>query len=62
MGLARTLLRGMKDRLIGAWSDVVVTHLADTSADAPSKFSAPKRDLYDRLKDEGRLAPDKSDR
>ncbi|MEN9786203.1 MAG: hypothetical protein RLZZ299_1467 [Pseudomonadota bacterium] len=62
MGFARNLLRGVKDRLVGAWSDRVLAHLADTSSDAPSNFSAPKRDVYDRLKDEGRLDPSKSDR
>lgn len=63
MGIARDLLKQLKDQvkgqLMNRYGDRVVSSLADTSADAPNRFSAPKRDLYDKLQAEGQLAPDK---
>lgn len=59
MGIARDLLRqvkaGIRDRIMGRYGDRVVSSLADTSSDAPSRFSAPKRDLYDQLQADGRV-------
>ena len=48
MGLARNILKGVKDRLMKNYGDKIASSLADTSSDAPSNFAAPKRDLYDK--------------
>lgn len=62
MGIARALVRGLKERVLGNMSEKLVSNLADTSADAPNNFAAPKRDLYDKLKEEGKLDEAKKDR
>jgi hypothetical protein len=62
MGLARDLLRGVRQRLLDRWGERIVRNLADTSADAPSNFAQPKRDLYEQLKEEGKLDEAKRDR
>ena len=62
MGIARDLVRGLKSRVLGNMSEKLVSNLADTSSDAPNKFAAPKRDLYDKLRDEGKLDEAKKDR
>ena len=62
MGIGRSLLKGIKDRLLKDYGERIVTNLADTSSDAPNKFAAPKRDLYDKLKEEGQLDDGKGDR
>lgn len=50
MGMARKLLQGLTRRAVTKTMDRVggklVSRIADTSADAPSAFHEPKRDLY----------------
>lgn len=50
MGIARKLLQGLTRRAVTKTMDRVggrlVSRIADTSADAPSSFTEPKRDLY----------------
>lgn len=55
MGVARNLFKGIKDRLLDKWGERIVSNLGDTSSDAPNKFSAPKRDLYDEMEKEGKI-------
>jgi hypothetical protein len=63
MGIAKSLIKGMKERVLARYGERLVTNLADTSSDAPNKFAEPKRDLYDKLKSEGQLGDgDKKDR
>lgn len=63
MGIARSVLKGLKDGIMKKYGEKLVSNLADTSSDAPNKFAAPKRDLYDKLKQEGALGSDgKKDR
>jgi hypothetical protein len=62
MGIGRNLLRGVKERVLRQWGERVVSNLADTSADAPNNFAQPKRDLYEKLKEEGKLDEAKKDR
>lgn len=57
MGLARSLLKGLKEKVVGAYGEKLVSSLADTSSDAPTRFAAPKRDVYDKLAAEGKLDP-----
>ncbi|MFN7147298.1 MAG: hypothetical protein ACK4YP_26255 [Myxococcota bacterium] len=62
MGVARSLLKGIKDKLLKSYGEKLVSNLADTSSDAPNKFAAPKRDLYDKLKQEGQIDEGRRDR
>ena len=62
MGIARSLVRGIRDKILKNYGEKIVSNLADTSADSPNNFKAPKRDLYDKLKREGALGDDKQDR
>jgi hypothetical protein len=62
MGIARNVLKGIKDRLMKDYGEKIVSNLADTSSDAPNKFAAPKRDLYDKLKEEGQIDAGRQDR
>ncbi|MDP2311501.1 MAG: hypothetical protein Q8P41_01235 [Pseudomonadota bacterium] len=62
MGVARSLLKGIKDKLMKNYGERLVSNLADTSSDAPNKFAAPKRDLYDKLKEEGQIDAERQDR
>lgn len=62
MGIAGGLVKGLKERFLKRYGDKFVSTLADTSADAPSNFAAPKRDLYDKLKADGQLDAAKKDR
>lgn len=62
MGVARSLMKGLKDKLLKNYGEKLVSNLADTSADAPNKFAEPKRDLYDKLKEEGQLDQGRLDR
>jgi hypothetical protein len=62
MGLGRSLYKGIKDKFLKNYGEKLVSSLADTSSDAPSNFRAPKRDLYDKLKEEGALGDVKRDR
>lgn len=62
MGVARSLLKGIKDKLMKNYGEKLVSNLADTSSDAPNKFAAPKRDLYDKLKQEGQIDGGRQDR
>ena len=55
MGLARKVLKGLGKRAADKVMDRVggrlVSGMADTSADAPSAFHQPKRDLYRHIVD-----------
>ena len=62
MGLARSLLKGIKEKLMKNYGERLVSSLADTSSDAPNNYAAPKRDLYDKLKEEGQIDADRQDR
>ncbi len=62
MGIARNLLRGVKDRFLSKYGEKIVANLGDTSSDAPSKWSEPKRNLYEKLEKEGALDEKKADR
>lgn len=62
MGIASKTIRGLKDRFMSKYGERIVSNLADTSADAPNKFSTPKRDVYDKLSEEGALSEKKPDR
>ncbi|MDP2306724.1 MAG: hypothetical protein Q8P18_11935 [Pseudomonadota bacterium] len=62
MGVARSLLKGIKDKLMKTYGEKLVSNLADTSSDAPNNFKAPKRDLYDKLKEEGQIDGGSQDR
>lgn len=50
MGMAKKLLQGLTRRAVTKTMDRVggrlVSRIADTSADAPSAFTEPKRDVY----------------
>lgn len=58
MGIASSVLKGVKDKFFKKYGEKIVSNLADTSSDAPNKFAAPKRDLYDKLKEDGTLQSD----
>ncbi len=62
MGLASKMVKGLKDRFMSKYGEKIVSNLADTSSDAPTRFAAPKRDVYDKLQEEGALGEKKSDR
>lgn len=62
MGLARNLIKGIKDKVMDRYGEKLVSSIADTSSDAPSRFAAPKRDLYDKLAEKGELTEAKEDR
>lgn len=63
MGIARNLLKGVKDKILKSYGEKIVTNLGDTSSDAPNKFSEPKRQLYEQMAAEGKLeANNKADR
>jgi hypothetical protein len=62
MGVARNLVKGLKDRILKNYGEKLVSNLADTSSDAPNKFAAPKRDLYDKMKADGQLEAGRQDR
>jgi hypothetical protein len=62
MGVARSIFKGIKDKLLKNYGERLVSNLADTSADAPNNFAAPKRDLYDKLKEEGQIDAERQDR
>ncbi|MES2637843.1 MAG: hypothetical protein V4850_00105 [Myxococcota bacterium] len=62
MGVARSLLKGIKDKLLKNYGEKIVSNLADTSSDAPNNFNAPKRDLYDKLKESGQIDDGRQDR
>ncbi len=55
MGVARNLIKGLKDKILDRWGEKIVTNLGDTSSDAPNKFSEPKRNLYEELEKEGKI-------
>lgn len=55
MGIAGSLLKGVKDKIMSRYGEKIVSSLGDTSSDAPNKFSAPKRNLYEKLEAEGKL-------
>jgi hypothetical protein len=62
MGIARSLLKGVKDKILKNYGEKLVSNLADTSSDAPNKFAAPKRDLYDKMKEDGQIESGRLDR
>lgn len=62
MGVARSLLKGLKEKLLERYGEKLVTNLADTSSDAPNRFAAPKRDVYDKLVEEGKIEERRGDR
>lgn len=62
MGVASRIVKGLKDRFMSKYGEKIVSNLADTSSDAPTRFAAPKRDIYDKLKEEGALEEKKADR
>jgi len=62
LGIASKTLKGLKDKFMSKYGEKIVSNLADTSADAPSNFSKPKRDVYDKLAEEGALGDKKADR
>ncbi len=55
MGVARNLIKGLKDKVLDRWGERIVSNLGDTSSDAPNKFSEPKRNLYDEMEKEGKI-------
>lgn len=55
MGIAGKLVRGLKNRVLDKWGERIVSNLGDTSADAPNKFSEPKRQLYEEMEKSGRI-------
>jgi hypothetical protein len=59
MGLARSFLKGIKEKVIDRYSEKLVSSLADTSSDAPTRFAAPKRDVYDQMAAEGKIEENK---
>ena len=60
MGLvSKTLKRAsekLKTRLMDQVGGQLVSRIADTSADAPSAFHKPKRDIYRKIKEEEEAA------
>lgn len=62
MGIAGNLLRGVKDRFLAKYGEKIVANLGDTSSDAPSKWSEPKRNLYEQMEKDGALDEKKADR
>ena len=62
MGLARNLLKNLKETLVGKYGEKIVSSLADTSSDAPNRFAAPKRSKYDEMVEAGELGEKKADR
>lgn len=48
MGIAQKLIGKVKKGM-GHYGEKMVAMMADTSSDAPTRFSAPKRDLYEKL-------------
>ncbi|MCK6506723.1 hypothetical protein L6R53_25680 [Myxococcota bacterium] len=58
MGLASKLLRGLgkraSDKVMDRVGGKLVSGMADTSADAPSAFHKPKRDVYRHMVEGGR--------
>lgn len=53
MGLARDWMKGLKQRVMERYGERLVSSIADTSSDAPTRFSAPKREVYDKLVADG---------
>lgn len=58
MGLASKVLKGLgkraADKVMDRVGGKLVSGMADTSADAPSAFHQPKRDVYRHMVDGGR--------
>ena len=57
MGLARDWMKGLKQRVMERYGERLVSSIADTSSDAPTRFSAPKREVYDKLVADGVIEP-----
>lgn len=62
MGVARNVIKGLKEKLLGKYGEKIVSNLADTSSDAPNRFAQPKRDAYDQLVKEGKIGDTRPDR
>ena len=62
MGLAGSVFKRVKDRILDKYGDKIVSNLGDTSSDAPNKFSAPKRNLYEEMKERKDQDPDDASR
>jgi hypothetical protein len=62
MGLARDALKKLKTRVMSGMGEKLVSVLADTSSDAPTRFSAPKRDLYEKLYEQEKDSPKASEK
>lgn len=62
MGSNGGFLQRVKARLMDRYGEKVVAMMADTSSDAPTRFSSPKRDLYEKLEQEGKVKADQKDR
>ncbi len=62
MGFAVRAVKGLKDRFMAKYGEKIVSNLADTSSDAPTRFAEPKRDIYDELERSGALGEKKADR
>lgn len=59
MGMASKMLKGIgrraADKVMDRVGGRLISRIADTSADAPSAFHEPKRDVYRHMQD-GKLA------
>lgn len=62
MGLARTLLKNLKEKVVDKYGEKLVSSIADTSSDAPNRFAAPKRNKYEEMEENGELGERKPDR
>lgn len=61
MGLGRNLLRSVKEK-VDRYGEKLVSSIADTSSDAPTRFAEPKRQKYEELERDGKLGDKKADR
>jgi hypothetical protein len=62
MGFGRNLVRNLKEKIVDRYGEKLVSSIADTSSDAPSRFAAPKRNKYEELEKDGKLGDKKADR
>ena len=62
MGIGRDLLRNFKEKIVDKYGEKLVSSIADTSSDAPTRFAEPKRKKYEELERDGKLGEKKADR
>lgn len=62
MGIGRDLLKGFKEKIVDKYGEKLVSSIADTSSDAPTRFAAPKRNKYEEMAKDGQLGEKKADR